>query len=112
MSAEATTITVTSSDATLITVNLGDSTSLSVSNSDVTSLSISNTATTAVTVSNADSTLISAAAASISVPVYVNLSDDTPLELANTGSAGTSLFAARSDHVHPSTGMYISGGNF
>lgn len=112
MSADATSITVTTSDATVLTVNSGDTTSLSVDSSDVTSLSVSNTVTTAVTVTNADATLLSAAAATINVPVYVNLSDDVPQELANTGLAGTSTFAARADHVHPSTGMFINGGNF
>ena len=53
-----------------------------------------------------------AAPATISLDSSIQLSSDTPLELSNTGSAGTSLLASRADHRHPSTGMFLNGGNF
>jgi len=42
----------------------------------------------------------------------IQFSSDIPLELSNTGSAGTSLLASRADHRHPSTGMFLNGGNY
>lgn len=66
---------------------------------------------TVITITSGEATVLTATPATITVPT-ANLSDDTPLELANTGSAGVSLLASRSDHRHPSTGMFINGGNF
>jgi len=92
MSGEVTTVRVTSGDSTIISVASGESTVLNVSNSA--------------------SSILVATPATISMPTYVNLSDDIPQELANVGSAGVSLFAARADHVHPTTGALFNGGNF
>lgn len=90
---------------------MADSTTINVYASDSTTLRVSSGDATTVTTRNAEATILNAIAASISVPEN-NLSDDTPLELSDTGSAGTSLFAARADHRHPSTGMSLNGGNF
>jgi hypothetical protein len=59
-----------------------------------------------------DVTILVAAPATLVLPDTIELSDDDPLELANTASAGTSAYAARADHRHPTTGMFINGGNF
>lgn len=112
MSAEVTTVRVTTGDVTSLSVSTAEATSLSVDGTETTTLSISNADTTAISVVNSESTLLTAAAATINVPVTQNLSDLVPLELANTGSVGTSILAARADHIHPSTGMFINGGNF
>jgi hypothetical protein len=92
MSAEVTTITVTTGDATILTVSPEQS--------------------TIVSVSNASSTVINAAQAVANMPVYVNLSNDIPQQLSNTGSAGVSILASRADHSHPLTGATFNGGNF
>lgn len=91
-----------SAEVTTITVVVGDSTTLVVSNGD----------STALTISNADSTVINSASATANMPVYVNLSDDIPEQLSNTGSAGTSILASRADHSHPLIGATFNGGNF
>jgi hypothetical protein len=79
-----------------------ESTIVNVGSNDVTTISVSSN----------ESTILVAAAATVNIPTAVNLSDDTPLELANVGSSGVSLLAARADHVHPSTGASFNGGNF
>lgn len=77
---------------------------------EATTLTVIASESTVVTIS--DSTVLTASSATITLPTLINLSDSIPLELSDTGSAGTSTLAARSDHRHPSTGMTITGGNF
>lgn len=89
------------SDITVVQVSLGDVTNVIVNPQDVSN----------VIVRNQDVSILQATSATITLS-DVQLSDDAPLELANTASAGTSGRAARSDHRHPSTGMYLDGGNF
>lgn len=78
---------------------------------EYTVLNIVTSNSTNLTVSS-ESTVLTAAPATIFLPVSLNLSNSIPLELSENGSAGISSFAARADHVHPSTGMPITGGNF
>ena len=59
-----------------------------------------------------DITVLNTSSATITVPTTISFSDSIPLELANVGSSGSSLLAARSDHIHPSTGMTMNGGNY
>ena len=59
-----------------------------------------------------DITVLNTSSATITIPATISFSDTIPLELANVGSVGTSVLAARSDHVHPSTGMTVNGGNY
>jgi hypothetical protein len=92
MSAEVTSITVVSGDSTTLVVSTEQSTILNVSNSSA--------------------TVINAATAVANMPVYVNLSNDIPEQLSNTGSAGVSILAARADHSHPLIGATFNGGNF
>jgi hypothetical protein len=67
---------------------------------------------TILSVGSSDTTILVAAPATMNIPNPINLSDYIPLELADVGSAGVSLFAARADHVHPTTGASFNGGNF
>jgi hypothetical protein len=92
MSAQVTTITVSPSDSSVITLVENQSTVISVTNTDT--------------------TVLQAAPAIIALGQTLILSNDIPLELAETGSAGISNTVSRSDHVHPSTGMLLNGGNF
>ena len=94
-------------DITTLTVNGNDTTTLTVASNDVTIIQSGpdSTAHTEVTILNVSS-------ATISVPANLQFSDATPAELANTGSAGVAITASRSDHVHPSTGHTVNGGNY
>lgn len=78
---------------------------------DQTVVQIDSGQSTLVQLQTNDSTIIQAVPVNIASGT-IALSDDIPLELANVGSAGVSSVAARSDHVHPSTGHYLDGGNF
>jgi hypothetical protein len=89
------------SDITVLQVTQGDVTNIIVRPHDISHL----------VVRNQDISILQAAPATITVS-DIQLSDDDPLELANTAFSGTSTKAARSDHRHPSTGMYLDGGNF
>lgn len=86
-----------STDTSIVTVSSGEVT--------VVQLTSNNTTTGDITVLNTSS-------ATITIPATINFSDTIPLELANVGSSGTSVLAARSDHIHPSTGMTVNGGNY
>jgi len=79
---------------------------------EATSITVSSGDSTTLTVSSGQATVLNSASTAINVPVYVNLSNNTPAELSNTGSAGTSIFASRADHSHPLTGATFNGGNF
>lgn len=59
-----------------------------------------------------DITVLNTSSATITLPTTISFSESIPLELANVGSSGSSLLAARSDHIHPSTGMTMNGGNY
>lgn len=85
-------------------------TTITISPEDATTLSVTANTSTVITYSNIETTILTAAPATIGLGVQ--FSDDTPLELANTGVAGVSSLASRSDHRHPSTGMFLNGGNF
>lgn len=91
-----------SAEVTTVVITTGDSTTLVVSEAEA----------TAITISNASSTVINAASAVANMPVYVNLSNDIPQQLSNTGSAGSSILASRADHSHPLIGATFNGGNF
>lgn len=109
---ESTGLSVRAGDSSLISVSGNTSTTVSISNAQSTAVSVVNAQSTAVTYRNAEATVLQAAPATINLGASVQLSSDAPLELSNTGSAGTSLLASRADHRHPSTGMFLNGGNF
>lgn len=87
-----------------------ESTTITISPEDATSLTVVGSTSTVISYSNVETTILNAAPATIGLGVQ--FSNDLPLELANTGIAGTSTLASRSDHRHPSTGMFLNGGNF
>ena len=89
-----------------------ESTIVSVVTSESTVVTISNTESSILNTSNAESTILTAAPSTITLPTIANFSDEDPLELADSASAGVSNFASRADHQHPTTGMTLSGGNF
>lgn len=86
-----------STDTSIVTVSSGEVT--------VVQLMSNNSQTGDITVLNTSS-------ATITIPVTIDFSNSIPLELANVGSSGNSSLVSRSDHVHPSTGMTMNGGNY
>lgn len=94
-------------DLTTLTIRNNDITSLTVTSSDVTIIQSGNNTTT-----NRDVTILNTSSATISLPASLQLGNLIPTELSEIGSAGTAQTASRSDHVHPSTGMTLNGGNF
>jgi len=94
-------------DLTTLTIIGNDSTILTVATNDVTIIqSGSNTS------ANSEITILNTSSATITVPANLQFSNSIPTELANTGSAGVAITASRSDHVHPSTGHTVNGGNY
>jgi hypothetical protein len=93
-----------SGDITTLTILGSETTTLTVTTNDVTIIQSGTT--------SSEVTILNTSAATLSVPASLQLSNNIPLELANIGSAGISNLAARADHVHPSTGMPLNGGNF
>lgn len=87
-------------------------TTVTVSPSDSSILRLVNNQSTIISLINSDTTILQAAPAIIALGQSLLLSNDTPLELSETGSSGISNTVSRSDHVHPSTGMLLNGGNF
>lgn len=94
-------------DVTTLTIRGNDITSLTVTSSDITIIQTGTNTTT-----NRDVTILNTSSATITVPASLQLSNAIPTELANTGTAGVALTVSRSDHVHPSTGHTVNGGNF
>jgi len=94
-------------DITTLTIVGNDSTILTVSSNDVTIIqSGTNTST------NSEITILNTSSATLTVPASLQFSDSIPTELANIGSSGVAITASRSDHVHPSTGHTVNGGNY
>ena len=94
-------------DITTLTIIGNDCTTLTVTTNDVTIIQTgSNTSL------NSEITILNASSATLTVPASLQFSDSIPTELANTGSSGVAITASRSDHVHPSTGHTVNGGNY
>lgn len=91
MSAEITQLRVTYGDITRLVLNSGDITNL--------------------TVQSNDTTVISAVTATINA-ASLSLSSATPLDVARTGSAGTSTQVSRADHIHSIANTLLDGGNY
>ena len=87
-------------------------TRITISPSDSSRIVVENNTSTIVSLLNRDTTILQAAPATILVGQTLLLSNEIPLELANIGSSGTANTVSRSDHIHPSSGMYLNGGNF
>lgn len=94
-------------DTTTVIIRPQDSTILNVASSDVTIIQPA-----ANVASNHEITILNTSAATITVPSSIQLSDSIPLTPLETGSAGTSIYAARADHIHPILDMGLNGGNF
>lgn len=94
-------------DITTLTVIGSDSTTLTVSTGDITIVQ-----TGVNTGLNSEITILNTSSATLTVPASLQFSDSIPSELSNIGSAGVAITASRSDHVHPSTGHTVNGGNY
>lgn len=94
-------------DTTTVIIKPQDSTILTVASSDITVIQPA-----ANVPSNREVTILNTSSATITVPSTIQLSDAIPLTPLETGSAGTSLQAARADHIHPILDMNLNGGNF
>jgi hypothetical protein len=94
-------------DTTTVIIRAQDITVLNVTSKDVT---IMQTGTSSSL--NNESTILYAAPATLNVPSSIQLSNSIPLTMEEIGSAGISNLAARADHVHPTVGMVLNGGNF
>lgn len=97
----------------------GDITTVQVTSSDITSLSISTDVSnvtvaseiTAVTVQTNDTTILTQSSGTINL-ASLSLATVEPEVIARTGSVGTSLLAARADHVHSAADLLVDGGNY
>lgn len=102
-----TSLVVDGQDVSILTSDTYDVTSVTVSSGEITVVQLmSNSSATG------DITVLNTSSATITLPVSISFSDVIPMELANVGSVGSAVTAARSDHVHPSTGMTVNGGNY
>lgn len=90
MAADITTLTIIANQATNLYIG-GDKTDVTVAT---------------------DITIFNATSATINVPSDIQLSNATPSEISDVGSAGVANTAARSDHVHSAVNLILNGGNF
>jgi hypothetical protein len=99
MSADTTTLQVTTSDITQVTIT-----------SDVSNILIASDIT-AVTVQTNDTTVLTAAPATLNLAA-LTLATSAPLDVARVSSVGTSVLAARADHAHSAADLLMDGGNY
>lgn len=99
MSADTTTVRVTSGDITQVTVTSDVSNVLTAS--DI----------TGVVVQTNDTTVLTAAPATLNLATLALATTD-PLDVARASSVGTSVLAARADHVHSAANLLMDGGNY
>ena len=99
MSADITTVRITSGDITAVTISSASS-NLVVA-SDI----------TAVTVQQTASSVLSSVPATITVPSFA-FATSAPSDIARSSSVGVSLLAAREDHIHSAANLLMDGGNY
>lgn len=99
MSADTTTVRVTSGDVTQVTVTSDVSNVLTAS--DI----------TGVVVQTNDTTVLTAAPATLNLAT-IALATDDPSDVARASSVGTSALAARADHAHSAANLLLDGGNY
>ena len=96
-------------DITTVQLSSGDITSLSVS-TDVSNITVASEIT-AVTVQTNDTTILTQTSGTINL-ASLSLATAEPEAVARAGSVGTSLLAARADHVHSAANLLVDGGNY
>ena len=99
MSAETTTLQVTTGDITQVTIA-----------SDVSNVLVASDIT-AVTVQTNDTTVLTSAPATLNLAT-LSFATSAPLDVARESSVGTSALAARADHVHSAADLLMDGGNY
>jgi hypothetical protein len=99
MSAETTTVQVTTGDITQVTIS-----------SDVSNVLFASDIT-AVTVQTNDTTVLTSAPATLNLAT-LSLAVSAPSDIARESSVGTSALAARADHVHSAANLLMDGGNY
>jgi len=98
-----------SADITTVRITSGDITTVTISNASSNLVVASDI--TAVTVQQADTSVLSAVPATITVPTFA-FATSAPIDVARSSSVGTSLLAARADHVHSAANLLMDGGNY
>jgi len=81
---------------------VADITTLQVKSGDVTDINI---------ISNEVTNLIGTPA-TITLERILTMSDEQPLDIARTPSAGVLELASRADHIHSAAGLLLDGGNY
>jgi hypothetical protein len=99
MSAEITTVQVVSGDITQLTIS-----------SDVSNVVVASDIT-AVSIQTNDTTVLTAAPATLNLAT-LSFATSQPLDVARESSVGTSVLAARADHVHSAANLLMDGGNY
>lgn len=99
MSAETTTVQITTGDITQVTVN-----------TDVSNVLVASDIS-AITVQTNDTTVLTAAPATINL-ASLSFSATAPADVARESFVGISALAARADHAHSAANLLMDGGNY
>ena len=99
MSADTTTVQITTGDITQVTVTSDVSNILTAS--DI----------TGVVVQTNDTTVLTAAPATLNLATLA-LATTAPSDVARASAVGTSVLAARADHAHSAANLLLDGGNY
>lgn len=86
-------------------------TTVQIATSDITQLTVSNTDITVVSLQTEDITVLQNVSATISAAA-LSYSNDTPQDIARSGSAGISDLVSRADHIHSIANTLLDGGNY
>jgi hypothetical protein len=98
-----------SADITTVRITSGDITAVTISNTSSNLLVASDI--TAVTVQEAESTVLNAVPATITIPSF-SFTTSAPSDVTRDASVGVSNLAARADHVHSAANLLMDGGNY
>jgi hypothetical protein len=98
-----------SADITTVRITSGDITAVTISNASSNLVVASDI--TAVTVQQTASSVLSSVPATITVPSFA-FATSAPSDIARSSSVGVSLLAAREDHIHSAANLLMDGGNY
>ena len=98
-----------SADTTTVQITTGDITQVTVA-SDVSNVLVASDITGVVVQTN-DTTVLTAAPATLNLAALTLAASD-PSDVARASSVGTSVLAARADHVHSAANLLLDGGNY
>ncbi len=97
-----------SADITTVQVSSGDITSLSIAN-DISNVTVASEITS-ITIQTNDTTVLTQSEGTINL-ASLSLAT-TVTDIARSGVVGTSALAAREDHVHSAANLLLDGGNY